>query len=95
MYSSTPSIYCYSIQKTNNICWVSLQKVLVVGDVVHWLCLTDVGSYVLMLHVTATRVSEMALPASFPRREAPGSRENFIGDKISINPIIPFIAEVR
>jgi hypothetical protein len=22
-------------------------------------------------------------------------RENFIGDKISINPIIPFIAEVR
>jgi hypothetical protein len=24
-----------------------------------------------------------------------GSRENFIGDKISINPIIPFIAEIR
>jgi hypothetical protein len=23
------------------------------------------------------------------------TRENFIGDKISINPIIPFIAEVR
>jgi hypothetical protein len=39
---------------------------------VHWLCLTDVGSYVLMLHVTAARVSETALPASFPRREAPG-----------------------
>uniref|UniRef100_K4A273 F-box domain-containing protein n=1 Tax=Setaria italica TaxID=4555 RepID=K4A273_SETIT len=30
---------------------------LVVGDVVHWLCLTDAGSYVLMLHVGAARAT--------------------------------------
>ncbi|RLN34466.1 hypothetical protein C2845_PM03G15420 [Panicum miliaceum] len=40
---------------------------LVVGDVVHWLCLTDTGSYVLMLHVGAARVNVTTLPASFPR----------------------------
>jgi len=30
-----------------------------------------------------------------PSMEAVPCREKFIGDKISINPIIPFIAEVR
>nr|CAB3455243.1 unnamed protein product [Digitaria exilis] len=45
-------------------------KPLVVGDVVHWLCLTQNGSYVLMLHVGATpspRARVTTLPASFPR----------------------------
>ncbi|CAD6222725.1 unnamed protein product [Miscanthus lutarioriparius] len=40
---------------------------LVVGDVVHWLYLTDSGSYMLMLHVRAARVNVTALPVSFPR----------------------------
>jgi len=44
------------------------RRPLVVGDVVHWLCLTDSGSYLLMLNVrAAARVSVTALPASFPR----------------------------
>ncbi|CAD6222726.1 unnamed protein product [Miscanthus lutarioriparius] len=43
------------------------RRPLVVGDVVHWLCLTDSGSYMLMLHVRAARVNVTALPVSFPR----------------------------
>jgi hypothetical protein len=43
---------------------------LVVGDVVHWLCLTHTGSYVLMLRVGAARVTVTTLPASFPRAAA-------------------------
>ncbi|PUZ73330.1 hypothetical protein GQ55_2G465900 [Panicum hallii var. hallii] len=43
---------------------------LVVGDVVHWLCLTHTGSYVLMLRVGAARVTVITLPASFPRAAA-------------------------
>nr|CAB3458883.1 unnamed protein product [Digitaria exilis] len=49
-------------------------KPLVVGDVVHWLCLTQNGSYVLMLHVGATpspRARVTTLPASFPRGATP------------------------
>uniref|UniRef100_K4A261 DUF7595 domain-containing protein n=1 Tax=Setaria italica TaxID=4555 RepID=K4A261_SETIT len=50
--------------------WTPLhRRPLVVDDVVHWLCLTDTGSYVRMLHVGAARVNETALPASFPRGE--------------------------
>ncbi|CAL5084551.1 unnamed protein product [Urochloa decumbens] len=50
--------------------WTPLgSRPLVVGDVVHWLCLTDAGSYVLILHAGAERVNETALPASFPRGE--------------------------
>ncbi|RLN33510.1 hypothetical protein C2845_PM03G15440 [Panicum miliaceum] len=45
-------------------------KPLVVGDVVHWLCLTHTGSYVLMLRVGAARVTVTTLPASFPRAPA-------------------------
>ncbi|CAN6176543.1 unnamed protein product [Urochloa humidicola] len=44
---------------------------LVIGDVVYWLCLTESGSYVLMLHVGAARATVTTLPASFPRARAP------------------------
>jgi hypothetical protein len=42
---------------------------LVVGGVVHWLCLTDAASYVLRLNIRTTpaQVTVTTLPASFPR----------------------------
>ncbi|CAD6216776.1 unnamed protein product [Miscanthus lutarioriparius] len=71
------------------ICWASRRNVLVVGDVVHWLYLTDVGSYVLMLHVRAARVSETALPASFPRGDAPGRRSYLLAtDSAGGSPVV-------
>ncbi|CAN6206384.1 unnamed protein product [Urochloa humidicola] len=55
------------------------RRPLVVGNVVHWLCLTDIWSYVLMLHVgvgaaavAAARVNVTTLPASFPSVEDAG-----------------------
>ncbi|CAD6216775.1 unnamed protein product [Miscanthus lutarioriparius] len=42
---------------------------LVVGGAVHWLCVTDAASYVLMLNIRTTpaQVSVTTLPVSFPR----------------------------
>ncbi|TVU39284.1 hypothetical protein EJB05_12695, partial [Eragrostis curvula] len=42
-----------------------LGEALVVGGAVHWLCLTDSGSYVIKLHVKATQVTISELPESF------------------------------
>ncbi|CAN6219833.1 unnamed protein product [Urochloa humidicola] len=51
----------------NNL-WTPLgSRPLVVGDALHWLCLTDAGSYFLMLRAGTARVKETALPSSFPR----------------------------
>jgi hypothetical protein len=42
-----------------------------------------------------TQTSHELEAQELPSRRRLSGRENFIGDKISINPIIPFIAEVR
>jgi hypothetical protein len=58
---------------------------------VHWLCLTDVGSYVLnlMLHVREARVSETALPATFPRLGSPGTRSYLLAtDSAGGSPVV-------
>ncbi|CAL5084552.1 unnamed protein product [Urochloa decumbens] len=55
--------------------WSSLhRRPLVVGNVVHWLCLTDSWNYVLMLHVgpAASRVNVTMLPVCFPWDEKAG-----------------------
>uniref|UniRef100_M8C2X0 DUF7595 domain-containing protein n=1 Tax=Aegilops tauschii TaxID=37682 RepID=M8C2X0_AEGTA len=43
-----------------------LDRALVVGDVAHWLCLTDKGDYVLKLHVRVSQVTVTLLPESLP-----------------------------
>ncbi|TVU37379.1 hypothetical protein EJB05_10690, partial [Eragrostis curvula] len=43
-----------------------LGMALVVGGAVHWLCLTNCGSYVIKLHVRAAQVTARELPGSFP-----------------------------
>ncbi|KAK3125941.1 hypothetical protein QOZ80_7BG0611690 [Eleusine coracana subsp. coracana] len=49
------------------ISYDSSYRPLVVNGIVHWLCLTSRGSYVLMLHVKAGRVTLTNLPPKFPR----------------------------
>ncbi|KAK3125940.1 hypothetical protein QOZ80_7BG0611680 [Eleusine coracana subsp. coracana] len=44
-----------------------LGRHLVVGGAVHWLCLTDAGSYVIKLHVKSAQVTMVSeLPETFP-----------------------------
>jgi hypothetical protein len=51
--------------------------------------LTDVGSYVLMLHVREARVSETALPATFPRLGSPGTRSYLLAtDSAGGSPVV-------
>ncbi|TVU37382.1 hypothetical protein EJB05_10693, partial [Eragrostis curvula] len=51
---------------------------LVVDGVVHWLCLTDIGGYVLMLNVKAARVTLTTLPTIFPHINKPGRNISYL-----------------
>ncbi|TVU37366.1 hypothetical protein EJB05_10675, partial [Eragrostis curvula] len=44
-----------------------LGTALVVGGAMHWLCMTNSGSYVIKLHVRAAQVTVTELPESFPQ----------------------------
>ncbi|KAK3127949.1 hypothetical protein QOZ80_7AG0580540 [Eleusine coracana subsp. coracana] len=50
---------------------------LVVDDVLYWMCLTGNGSYVLMLHVKAKRLTPTMLPTRFPHL-IPGANTSYL-----------------
>ncbi|KAK3151117.1 hypothetical protein QOZ80_3AG0241990 [Eleusine coracana subsp. coracana] len=53
-------------------------KPLVVNGVVHLMCLTNAGSYVVMLNVKAGRVTLTTLPTKFPRAKSSQQQQGYI-----------------
>jgi hypothetical protein len=56
----TPNLHGSSLKR-------GLDKALVVGGAVHWLCLTNTGAYAVKLHVRSAQVTVTTLPEGFPR----------------------------